>query len=247
MRTLVEARPGQGEVALFVRAYKNPDTDPAAIVAIPMLGWRTWREKTGELRVEARVANSVDLATGLPNSSIHDLLPNGDVVDVEDGEFLGYGWRGEWRREEFVDRARDAHTRWLEFRLAAAERLGSPKAARLARAILRAFEEDTRKHRAAEARIAHRRDRQAREELRAKRRADMAARPKRPALGKRFRVLERCGYKCVYCGRPASEVPLQIDHVHPQAQGGTDDESNLVAACRDCNIGKSDRILGVRP
>lgn len=54
----------------------------------------------------------------------------------------------------------------------------------------------------------------------------------------RFRVLERCGFKCAYCGRPASEVPLVIDHVVPVVAGGLDDESNLAAACRDCNAGK---------
>lgn len=54
----------------------------------------------------------------------------------------------------------------------------------------------------------------------------------------RFRVLERCGFKCVYCGRPATEVPLVIDHVVPVVAGGSDDEANLAAACRDCNAGK---------
>src|SRR5690606_40826449 len=32
---------------------------------------------------------------------------------------------------------------------------------------------------------------------------------------------------------------LTIDHVLPVALGGSDDPSNLVAACRDCNAGKS--------
>jgi 5-methylcytosine-specific restriction endonuclease McrA len=31
---------------------------------------------------------------------------------------------------------------------------------------------------------------------------------------------------------------LEIDHVVPKSRGGTDAESNLVAACEDCNRGK---------
>lgn len=64
----------------------------------------------------------------------------------------------------------------------------------------------------------------------------------------RFMVLERDGYKCCYCGRSCDEVPLEIDHVHPVALGGTDDIDNLRAACVDCNAGKRDRpTLAPRP
>lgn len=55
---------------------------------------------------------------------------------------------------------------------------------------------------------------------------------------KRFRVLSRCNFGCHYCGRRAGDVVLEIDHVIPKSRGGTDDESNLVAACEDCNRGK---------
>lgn len=54
----------------------------------------------------------------------------------------------------------------------------------------------------------------------------------------RFAVLERCGFACRYCGRKAPDVELVIDHVHPVALGGGNDEDNLVAACVDCNAGK---------
>lgn len=59
--------------------------------------------------------------------------------------------------------------------------------------------------------------------------------------GKRFRILKRSGFRCVYCGAKAGEVELEIDHVHPVALGGTDAEHNLVAACQRCNGGKSDQ------
>lgn len=53
----------------------------------------------------------------------------------------------------------------------------------------------------------------------------------------RFEVLRRDDYTCRYCR--STENPLTIDHVVPEALGGGNDPSNLVAACRDCNAGKS--------
>jgi hypothetical protein len=52
----------------------------------------------------------------------------------------------------------------------------------------------------------------------------------------RFEVLRRDEFTCRYCRSTTSE--LTVDHVTPVALGGTDDPSNLVAACRDCNAGK---------
>lgn len=53
----------------------------------------------------------------------------------------------------------------------------------------------------------------------------------------RYEVLRRDEFRCRYCR--ATDSPLTVDHVVPVALGGTDDPSNLVAACRDCNAGKS--------
>jgi hypothetical protein len=63
--------------------------------------------------------------------------------------------------------------------------------------------------------------------------------------GLRFAVLARDGFRCRYCGCTASEpgVVLQLDHVVPVAAGGATSEDNLVAACADCNLGKSKRLL----
>lgn len=55
----------------------------------------------------------------------------------------------------------------------------------------------------------------------------------------RYEVLKRDNHTCRYCGGTAPDVKLTIDHVTPVALGGTDDPSNLVAACQDCNYGKS--------
>jgi hypothetical protein len=55
----------------------------------------------------------------------------------------------------------------------------------------------------------------------------------------RFEVLRRDGYTCRYCGAKAPDVVLTVDHVIPVTLGGGDDPRNLVAACQDCNAGKS--------
>lgn len=61
------------------------------------------------------------------------------------------------------------------------------------------------------------------------------------AISKRLRyeVLKRDGYRCRYCGASAPDAVITIDHVVPQALGGGDEPSNLVAACKDCNGGKT--------
>ena len=53
----------------------------------------------------------------------------------------------------------------------------------------------------------------------------------------RYEILRRDNNTCRYCH--AIDTPLTIDHVVPTVLGGTDDPSNLVAACKDCNAGKS--------
>lgn len=53
----------------------------------------------------------------------------------------------------------------------------------------------------------------------------------------RYEVLKRDNFTCRYCR--SSEGELTVDHVTPRALGGSDDPTNLVAACRDCNAGKS--------
>lgn len=54
----------------------------------------------------------------------------------------------------------------------------------------------------------------------------------------RFEVLKRDNHTCRYCGAAAPDAILTVDHVTPVSLGGSDDPSNLVAACRDCNYGK---------
>ena len=65
--------------------------------------------------------------------------------------------------------------------------------------------------------------------------------PKRRPISKRLRyeILRRDNHACRYCGARAPAVPLVVDHVQPVALGGQTVAENLVAACKDCNSGKS--------
>jgi hypothetical protein len=55
----------------------------------------------------------------------------------------------------------------------------------------------------------------------------------------RHQIMRRDNHTCRYCGAQAPDVKLTIDHVTPQTLGGQDVPENLVAACVDCNAGKS--------
>ncbi len=52
-------------------------------------------------------------------------------------------------------------------------------------------------------------------------------------------LLEKWGRQCAYCD--ATGVPLQVEHVHPKARGGSNRVSNLTLACGPCNQSKDDR------
>lgn len=56
--------------------------------------------------------------------------------------------------------------------------------------------------------------------------------------GERFKIFQRDGFRCVYCGRGGREVVLHVDHIVPVSKGGTNDINNLCTSCRECNIGK---------
>ncbi len=68
---------------------------------------------------------------------------------------------------------------------------------------------------------------------------------KRETIGKkiRFEVFKRDKFTCQYCGEKAPEVVLNVDHIDPVANGGTNEMLNLITSCFSCNSGKSDRIL----
>jgi 5-methylcytosine-specific restriction endonuclease McrA len=56
-------------------------------------------------------------------------------------------------------------------------------------------------------------------------------------------LLEKGNRKCAYC--QIQGVPLQIDHIHPKSQGGSDRVSNLCLACGACNQKKNNTSIEV--
>lgn len=62
-------------------------------------------------------------------------------------------------------------------------------------------------------------------------------------LKTRFEFLKKYNFTCQYCGRKAPEVQFHIDHILPVSKGGSKDESNLILACDECNIGKGNILI----
>ncbi len=56
-------------------------------------------------------------------------------------------------------------------------------------------------------------------------------------------LLNKWGRECAYCG--AKNVPLQVEHIQPKANGGSDRISNLTLACPPCNQQKGAQNLYV--
>lgn len=63
---------------------------------------------------------------------------------------------------------------------------------------------------------------------------------------KRLAIYLRDGMQCVYCMKDlhgAAPTDLALDHLVCKADGGTNDESNLITACRSCNCSRQDTPL----
>ena len=61
----------------------------------------------------------------------------------------------------------------------------------------------------------------------------------------RYDIMKRDNFRCVYCGKsPAtnSNVELQIDHTIPISKGGTNNIDNLKTICKECNVGKNNKL-----
>ena len=65
----------------------------------------------------------------------------------------------------------------------------------------------------------------------------------------RARVRASAGNRCGYCLSPQHLVLgwLEIEHLAPTSQGGSDDELNLWLSCRMCNGYKSDQTDALDP
>ena len=62
---------------------------------------------------------------------------------------------------------------------------------------------------------------------------------RRPAFT-RFNVFLRDRFRCQYCGIGYSSEDLTFDHIIPRSRGGRTTWANVVTACQDCNLQKSD-------
>lgn len=63
----------------------------------------------------------------------------------------------------------------------------------------------------------------------------------------RFEVFKRDSFTCQYCGNHPPSVILEVDHIDPVANGGSNRIDNLVTSCSECNRGKSARLLSDVP
>lgn len=68
---------------------------------------------------------------------------------------------------------------------------------------------------------------------------------KREPLSKRvrFEVFKRDNFTCQYCGAKAPDVILEVDHIKPVKEDGTNEIMNLITSCFDCNRGKSSKKI----
>lgn len=54
-------------------------------------------------------------------------------------------------------------------------------------------------------------------------------------------LLQKWNHQCAYCN--AKDNPLQIEHIYPRANGGTNRVSNLCLACEKCNMEKGTKDI----
>lgn len=55
----------------------------------------------------------------------------------------------------------------------------------------------------------------------------------------RQRIYAKTGGRCAYCGHEITLQQMQVDHIVPLYNGGTEDTANYLPACRSCNHYKS--------
>lgn len=56
-------------------------------------------------------------------------------------------------------------------------------------------------------------------------------------------LIEEWGNECAYCGYKQKHKELTLDHIISIAKQGTDDYSNLLPACRSCNLSKGNKSV----
>jgi 5-methylcytosine-specific restriction enzyme A len=56
---------------------------------------------------------------------------------------------------------------------------------------------------------------------------------------RRMRILSRDSFLCNHCSQPFPESNLEVDHIIPLVQGGSDDDCNLQTLCKPCHLKKT--------
>lgn len=59
----------------------------------------------------------------------------------------------------------------------------------------------------------------------------------------RLRVLKKYNYECQYQFEGCTGEATDVDHYLPKVMGGTDEDENLYASCKNCNTKKGATIL----
>ena len=60
----------------------------------------------------------------------------------------------------------------------------------------------------------------------------------------RRNIFKRDKWSCQYCGKQYKDTKkLTLDHVHPKCKGGGHQWTNLVTACRKCNLSKGNKLI----
>lgn len=124
-----------------------------------------------------------------------------------------------------------------------------PEAMSVARRILRTVDSGAMQHFLAALAARRRREVDAMEERERSERADMVAAKRAVVTSidknipkRRRRIFDESGGKCHYCETPLTlDGRWHIEHKMPRALLGTNEPSNLVAACAPCNHKKRDR------
>lgn len=54
-----------------------------------------------------------------------------------------------------------------------------------------------------------------------------------------WKILQRDGWVCAYCGTLLNDEQITVDHVIPTLRGGPDTLENVTICCLQCNVSKS--------
>ena len=65
--------------------------------------------------------------------------------------------------------------------------------------------------------------------------------PQKKIAPSRKNIFHRDSYCCQYCGIDLCEKTATIDHIVPRCKGGGSTWTNMITACKDCNLFKGNR------